>query len=73
VILPVPTLTESVATESPPTYPAPADPAPAESPPVDLAPAESSAEPLHSAAGATPIETSLLYNLIIQSKTSIHK
>jgi hypothetical protein len=39
--------------ESPPT-----DPAPVESPPADPGPGESFAEPLHSAAGAAPTETS---------------
>jgi hypothetical protein len=38
--------------------PAPVESAAAESPPTDPAPAKSSAEPLHSAAGDAPTETS---------------
>jgi hypothetical protein len=53
------------------------DPVAAESaaPADSVAPAESraAAEPLHSAASAALTETSSLYNLIISSKTSIHK
>jgi hypothetical protein len=65
VIQLVPALAESTTAESPPTDHAPADPAPAASPPADPALTESSTEPIHSAAGDAPTDTSSLYNLII--------
>jgi hypothetical protein len=58
VIQPVPAPTEAAAIESVAAKSLAADPTPAGSPPVDPAPTESYAEPLHSAAGDAPTETS---------------